>query len=61
MGRLDLDRAFDGSGRRWLERPPVARELGRTSIVFLVHPTLTAARVEKTCGAIAAAILRATG
>ena len=34
------------------ERLPVAKALGETSIMFLVHPTLTQAEVDKTCEAI---------
>lgn len=49
-----LEKAFDGSGLRPRERLPVARELGETSLMFLVHPTLTAAEIEQTCSVIAA-------
>ena len=35
-----LEKAFDNSGLRPLERLPIARELGETSITFLVHPGL---------------------
>jgi len=55
-----LEKAFDGTGWRPAERLPVARELGETSIAFLVHPTLTDAEVEKTCEAISAVMHRAT-
>lgn len=44
-----LEKAFDGTGYRPAERLPVARELGETSVMFMVHPTLTEAEVEKTC------------
>jgi dTDP-4-amino-4,6-dideoxygalactose transaminase len=44
-----LEKAFDGTGWRPAERLPVARELGETSIMFLVHPTLTQAEVDMTC------------
>jgi dTDP-4-amino-4,6-dideoxygalactose transaminase len=44
-----LEKAFDGTGWRPAERLPVARELGETSIMFLVHPTLTQAEVDRTC------------
>lgn len=44
-----LEKAFDGTGWRPTERMPVARELGETSLMFLVHPTLTKAEIEKTC------------
>ena len=36
-----LEKAFDGSGFRPAQRLPVARELGETSLMFLVHPTLS--------------------
>ena len=36
-----LEHAFDGTPWRPKERLAVARELGETSIAFLVHPTLT--------------------
>ena len=36
-----LEKAFDGNGLRPAQRLPVARELGETSLMFLVHPTLT--------------------
>jgi dTDP-4-amino-4,6-dideoxygalactose transaminase len=36
-----LEKAFDGTGFRPLQRLPAAMELGETSIAFLVHPTLT--------------------
>jgi dTDP-4-amino-4,6-dideoxygalactose transaminase len=44
-----LEKAFDNTGWRPSERLSVARELGETSLMFLVHPTLTDAEVEKTC------------
>jgi dTDP-4-amino-4,6-dideoxygalactose transaminase len=44
-----LEKAFDGTGWRPAERLPVAKALGETSILFLVHPTLTQAEVDKTC------------
>ena len=44
-----LEKAFDGTGWRPLERLPVARELGETALMFLVHPTLEAKHIEKTC------------
>jgi dTDP-4-amino-4,6-dideoxygalactose transaminase len=44
-----LEKAFDGTGWRPERRLPVARELGKTSLMFLVHPTLTEAEMDKTC------------
>ncbi|MEJ1355780.1 MAG: DegT/DnrJ/EryC1/StrS aminotransferase family protein [Candidatus Sedimenticola sp. (ex Thyasira tokunagai)] len=48
-----LEKAFDGTGFRPAERLPVAKELGETSLMFLVHPTLTDEEIHKTCDAIA--------
>lgn len=47
-----LEKAFDDTGWRPAERLPVARELGETSLMFLVHPTLTEADMNKTCAVI---------
>jgi dTDP-4-amino-4,6-dideoxygalactose transaminase len=47
-----LEKAFDGTGWRPEVRLPVAKVLGETSLMFLVHPTLTEAEVAKTCEAI---------
>lgn len=44
-----LEKAFDGTGWRPKERLPVARELGETSLMFLVHPTLCDDEIRKTC------------
>ena len=48
-----LEKAFDGTGLRPPERLPVARELGATSIAFLVHPTLTGGDLERMAKGIA--------
>ena len=47
-----LEKAFEGTGFRPPARLPVARELGDTSLMFLVHPTLTESEIAKTCQAI---------
>lgn len=47
-----LEKAFDGTGFRPDERLPVAKELGETSLMFLVHPTLTGQEIDRTCTAI---------
>ncbi len=47
-----LEKAFDGTGYRPAERLPVAKVLGETSLMFLVHPTLTEAEIGKTCAVI---------
>lgn len=43
------EEAFEGTGWRPPQPLPVAHELGETSLMFLVHPTLTANEVDKTC------------
>jgi dTDP-4-amino-4,6-dideoxygalactose transaminase len=48
-----LEKAFDGTGLRPKERLPVAKELGETSLMFLVHPTLTEAEIRKTQNIVA--------
>lgn len=44
-----LEKAFDGTGMRPVEPLAIARDLGETSLMFLVHPTLTDAEINKTC------------
>lgn len=55
-----LERAFDGSASRPAVRLPVARELGETSLMFQVHPTLSAEHMNRACevvrGVLAAAV-----
>lgn len=41
-----LEKAFDGTPFRPIERLPVARELGETSLMFLTHPTMTDAEID---------------
>lgn len=47
-----LEQAFDDTDFRPKERLPVARELGETGLMFLVHPTLTPDEIRKTCQVI---------
>lgn len=47
-----LEKAFDAPGLRPEQRLPVARELGETSLMFLVHPTLTDQEIHETGVAI---------
>lgn len=44
-----LEKAFDNTGFRPKERLSAAKELGETSLAFLVHPTLTESEIKKTC------------
>jgi dTDP-4-amino-4,6-dideoxygalactose transaminase len=46
-----LERAF-GESLRPKERLKNAKELGETSVMFLVHPTLTSSEIDLTCNAI---------
>lgn len=48
-----LEKAFDDTPYRPAERLPVARELGETSLMFLIHPTLTAVELERSCDVLA--------
>ncbi len=47
-----LEKAFDNTGFRPMQRLPVAKELGETSLMFLVHPTLEANHIQQTIDAI---------
>lgn len=56
-----LEKAFDNTGFRPENRLKVAQELGETSVMFLVHPTLTDADMERTCRVIGEVLLMAEG
>ncbi|WP_417811844.1 DegT/DnrJ/EryC1/StrS family aminotransferase [Thalassospira alkalitolerans] len=47
-----LEKAFDGTGWRPEYSLPVAKELGETSLMFLVHPTLSRENVEEAVSTI---------
>ncbi len=55
-----LEAAFDGTGWRPAVRLPMARQLGETALMFLVHPTLTAVEIDKTCAVINKVLAGAT-
>ena len=55
-----LEKAFDNTDWRPQQRLPVARELGETSLMFLVHPTLTQTEIDKTCTVLAEVMQQAT-
>ncbi len=44
-----LEKAFDNTVSQPRARLPVAQKLGETSLMFLVHPTLSEQEIEKTC------------
>lgn len=60
-----LEKAFEGRsgepGWRPERRLPVARKLGETSLMFLCHPTLTEAELDKTCAVLGEVMEEATG
>ena len=55
-----FEKAIQDAGMTPVERLPVARELGDTSLMFLVHPTLTAEEVKLTCKVLARVMKEAT-
>jgi len=42
------------------ERLPAAKELGENSLMFLIHPTLTDAEINKTCAVLRAVLTEAS-
>jgi dTDP-4-amino-4,6-dideoxygalactose transaminase len=55
-----LEAAFEGTGWRPAERLPIARELGETSLMFLTHPTITDAELDRVAGALSAVMEQAS-
>ncbi|MCD9464123.1 aminotransferase [Photobacterium phosphoreum] len=55
-----LEKAFDNTD--WQPKQPLvnAIELGKTSLMFLVHPTLTTEEINKTCDVIRSVLLKAS-
>jgi dTDP-4-amino-4,6-dideoxygalactose transaminase len=49
-----LEQAFGNTDFRPIERLATAKELGETSMMFLVHPTLKPEEIQKTCDVIQA-------
>ena len=47
-----LEKAFDQGALRPKERLPIAKQLGETSLMFMVHPTLTDSDMADTCKAV---------
>jgi dTDP-4-amino-4,6-dideoxygalactose transaminase len=58
-GEIYLERAFDHYGLRPKERLKTAKELGETSLMFLVHPTLSEGNVLDTCRTVEKVMLGA--
>jgi dTDP-4-amino-4,6-dideoxygalactose transaminase len=55
-----LEKAFDNSEFRPEKSLPSAKDLGETSLMFLVHPTLTSKEMAKTCQVIDNVLSQAT-
>ncbi|MBE4064732.1 DegT/DnrJ/EryC1/StrS aminotransferase family protein [Vibrio parahaemolyticus] len=54
-----LEKAFDNTSWRPVQRLSNAVTLGETSLMFLVHPTLTEQEIEKTCQVLREVLLLA--
>lgn len=54
------EKAFEGSASRPATRHAVARELGETSLMMLVHPTLTEAEIDRSAAALHAVLSEAS-
>ena len=54
-----LEKAFDGTNFKPKQRLPAAKELGETSLMFLVHPTLTDQEINLTCEVISTVLKNA--
>lgn len=54
-----LEKAFEGTGWKPERRLPNAKELGETSLMFLVHPTLTETEITKTCMVLQSVLTKA--
>jgi len=55
-----LEKAFEGTGWQPVQRLKVARELGETSLMLLVHPTLTNEEISKTCSVVEQVLIQAS-
>ena len=54
-----LEKACDGTNFRPAERLANAKSLGETSLMFLVHPTLTPAEMTKTAAVLTRVLAKA--
>jgi dTDP-4-amino-4,6-dideoxygalactose transaminase len=55
-----LEKAFDKKDFRPIKRLPIAKELGETSLMFCVHPTLSKQNLLDTCNAVKKVITKAS-
>ena len=54
-----LEKAFDGTSWRPNKRLENAKELGETSLMFLVHPTLNEAELDTTVAVLKEVLMKA--
>lgn len=54
-----LEKAFEGTDFRPPKRLPVAKELGETSLMLLIHPTLSRSEIDRTADVVRAVVSRA--
>lgn len=54
------EKAFNGTGCRPVERLPIARVLGETSLMLPVHPTLTESDIERCCAGLNGVLKKAS-
>lgn len=59
-GEIYMEKAFEKAGLRPKERLPVARELGETSLMFMIHPTLSEAHMHDMADRMSAVFAEAT-
>ena len=55
-----LEKAFSSLESRPKERLPVAKELGETSLMFPVHPTMNESHMDRIADALASVMARAS-
>jgi dTDP-4-amino-4,6-dideoxygalactose transaminase len=55
-----LEKAFDETGWRPAERLPVAQQLGETTLMWLVHPTLTPDNMQQTVDVVSRVLQEAS-
>lgn len=55
-----LEKAFDETNWRPAQRLPVAKALGETSLMWLVHPTLTPAEIQKSADVLRSVLRQAS-
>lgn len=56
-----LEKAFDNTPWRPAQRLPIAQALGETSLMMLVHPTITDAQMDEVCAALDQVLRQASG